>query len=420
MSKTPKPGQSIYTDQATETFLEESNRESYTEKAWDLERSSPLGTLKDMIRKYHSAQRRDGKVLVTAQVLRVEESKKSLYQVRNPEDTTSNVQLVRYRVISDRRHQWIPEPISDASYTQDQIISLHPLAKYELSQDETSSPLKAGDIVEILFKDNKTPYSSYFETASVIRRTGDLDNIDQGVINRCANIKLPPLPANANAENIINDPCLVVGTVENANLENIQQQAAANSKRLVFPRFVVSSGEVVTSEFGKVRFYKDNVGNIKRRNHAGTDYNLSINTKVLAAFDGQVVRSQANPGGYGNYIVIEHTKYYLSPNDSRPQKFYTLYAHLGTDTDGGRSRLVSKGDRVTRGQLIGLGGNSGRSIPANGGDGSHLHFEYILPNDNGSLTFGDQNFKYRRDPVTEFFRRGFFIYDTYANRKTNK
>jgi len=155
MSKTPKPGQSIYTDQATETFLEESNRESYTEKAWDLERSSPLGTLKDMIRKYHSAQRRDGKVLVTAQVLRVEESKKSLYQVRNPEDTTSNVQLVRYRVISDRRHQWIPEPISDASYTQDQIISLHPLAKYELSQDETSSPLKAGDIVEILFKDNK-------------------------------------------------------------------------------------------------------------------------------------------------------------------------------------------------------------------------------------------------------------------------
>jgi hypothetical protein len=49
-----------------------------------------------------------------------------------------------------------------------------------------------------------------------------------------------------------------------------------------------------------------------------------------------------------------------------------------------------------------------------------LHFEYILPNDNGSLTFGDQNFKYRRDPVTEFFRRGFFIYDTYANRKTNK
>ena len=45
-----------------------------------------------------------------------------------------------------------------------------------------------------------------------------------------------------------------------------------------------------------------------------------------------------------------------------------------------------------------------------------MHFEYVLGNENGGFTLGAQNFKYRKDPVTEFFRRGFYL-DVAAERQ---
>tara|TARA_R110000823_G_scaffold32047_3_gene90568 strand:+ start:434 stop:1744 length:1311 start_codon:yes stop_codon:yes gene_type:complete len=415
--QTPKANQTLYTDENITTFLDETIRESYTDKAWDLEKSTPFGSLKDMIRQFHSAKRTDGKIVITAQVLRIEENVKSLYQIRNPDDADSNIQLIRYRVISDRRHQWLPEPKSNLGDKNNKIINIHPLAKYELAKGEAVSTLKAGDLVEVLFKDNKTPYSSYFESASVIKKVGGLDNIGDSIINRCSNIKLPPLPEDSNPNNIINDPCLIVGNVSGAGLDVKQQAAAAakKSKKLVFPRFVVATGEVITSQFGKLRTYQNRRGEVVRRVHAGTDYDLSMNAQILAAFDGKVIKSQFNEGGYGNYIVLEHTKYSMTPDDP-PTVFYTLYGHLGTNNDGGRSRSVPVGAEVKRGHQIGLGGNSGLSISSNGGDGSHLHFEYVLGNENGGFTLGAQNFKYRKDPVTEFFRRGFYL-DVAAERQ---
>ena len=86
-NQTPKANQTLYTDENITTFLDETVRESYTDKAWDLERSTPFGSLKDMIRQFHSAKRTDGKVVITAQVLRIEENIKSLYQIRNPDES---------------------------------------------------------------------------------------------------------------------------------------------------------------------------------------------------------------------------------------------------------------------------------------------------------------------------------------------
>jgi len=56
-------------------------------------------------------------------------------------------------------------------------------------------------------------------------------------------------------------------------------------------------------------------------------------------------------GGYGNYIVITH------PNGTQ-----TLYAHNSEN-------VVSVGEKVIKGQLIGFIGSTGKST------GSHLHFE---------------------------------------------
>jgi murein DD-endopeptidase MepM/ murein hydrolase activator NlpD len=90
-----------------------------------------------------------------------------------------------------------------------------------------------------------------------------------------------------------------------------------------------------------------------KRAHKGIDIGLHTGDAIYAAFDG-IVRA-ALPinltGGYGNVLVIRH-----------PNGLETYYGHL--------SRFIVKsGDIVKAGELIGYGGNTGRST------GPHLHFE---------------------------------------------
>ncbi len=87
--------------------------------------------------------------------------------------------------------------------------------------------------------------------------------------------------------------------------------------------------------------------------HAGVDISGPIGTPIYATADGMVGRAQwAN--GYGKLIEIEHGK-----------GIQTRYGHLS-------GILVAPGTRVTRGQLIGRMGSTGRST------GSHLHYEVRL------------------------------------------
>lgn len=84
--------------------------------------------------------------------------------------------------------------------------------------------------------------------------------------------------------------------------------------------------------------------------HKGIDINLNKGDVVVSAFDG-MVRIAQNKGAFGNVIIIRHYN-----------GLETVYAHL--------SKIkVKPGQVVLSGQLIGLGGNTGRS------SGPHLHFE---------------------------------------------
>jgi len=91
----------------------------------------------------------------------------------------------------------------------------------------------------------------------------------------------------------------------------------------------------------------------KRKMHTGLDIGAAMGTSIYAAEAGTVIVSTYE-SGYGNYIVISHGG-----------GMTTLYAHCS-------SRLVSVGQKVTRGQVIGKVGSTGLST------GPHLHFEVRL------------------------------------------
>lgn len=85
--------------------------------------------------------------------------------------------------------------------------------------------------------------------------------------------------------------------------------------------------------------------------HKGVDIRLSTGDPVRSAFDGKVRYAKYNHGGFGNMVIIRHCN-----------GLETYYAHL--------SRMnVDINDEVKAGDIIGLGGNTGRST------GPHLHFE---------------------------------------------
>lgn len=86
--------------------------------------------------------------------------------------------------------------------------------------------------------------------------------------------------------------------------------------------------------------------------HDGVDLVAPTGTPIYAAADGIVVGVGPN-GRYGNWIQVDHAG-----------KLSTVYGHLSRFADG-----LMVGTTVSRGDVIGFVGSTGRST------GAHLHFE---------------------------------------------
>lgn len=87
------------------------------------------------------------------------------------------------------------------------------------------------------------------------------------------------------------------------------------------------------------------------RMHKGQDIASDTGTPIYATGDGVVQECGYNASGYGNLVKINHGYGYR-----------TLYGHLS-------KVLVSEGQKVRKGDLIGLMGSTGKST------GPHVHYE---------------------------------------------
>ncbi|HHU38476.1 MAG TPA: peptidoglycan DD-metalloendopeptidase family protein, partial [Propionibacterium sp.] len=97
------------------------------------------------------------------------------------------------------------------------------------------------------------------------------------------------------------------------------------------------------------------------RNHNGVDMTAACGTPIVAMTDGIVTRS-GSAGGYGLLVEIDHG----TVDEDRMSSRYAHLSVLG----------VNVGQKVSKGQQIGLAGTTGLST------GCHLHFEVLI---NGSF-----------------------------------
>ncbi len=85
--------------------------------------------------------------------------------------------------------------------------------------------------------------------------------------------------------------------------------------------------------------------------HKGIDFTAPKGTPIIATGNGTIIKVEKRLFGYGKNVVIDHGFGYT-----------TLYAHM-------KDIEVKKGERVTKGQVIGTVGSTGTSTAP------HLHYE---------------------------------------------
>ena len=91
------------------------------------------------------------------------------------------------------------------------------------------------------------------------------------------------------------------------------------------------------------------------RMHKGVDFVGKTNGIILATADG-IIEKAIYSKTFGNYIIIRHKN-----------NIKTLYAHM--------SKLkVTYGQKVKRGDVIGIQGSTGTST------GDHIHYEVLIGN----------------------------------------
>jgi len=93
------------------------------------------------------------------------------------------------------------------------------------------------------------------------------------------------------------------------------------------------------------------------RTHHGIDFGTPVGTPLTAVTNGTITTIGSDANGYGNYIKVQH-------EDGTG----SLYGHMSQIN-------VSRGQKVTPGQVVGKSGGKAGAPGAGNSTGPHLHFE---------------------------------------------
>ncbi|MBQ8100768.1 MAG: peptidoglycan DD-metalloendopeptidase family protein [Paludibacteraceae bacterium] len=167
----------------------------------------------------------------------------------------------------------------------------------------------------------------------VIVQAADRANIYKRILNDATDDLMEDHPA----DDLYNS----IWTREKVNPYQLPIDSVRDSIRIDCSGFVMPVRGHITSKFGPRKY----------RYHYGTDIKLQTGDTIYNSWDGQVRIVRYDPKGYGNFVVVRH-----------PNGLETVYAHMSRV-------LVEENEHITAGEVLGLGGNTGRST------GPHLHYE---------------------------------------------
>jgi murein DD-endopeptidase MepM/ murein hydrolase activator NlpD len=191
---------------------------------------------------------------------------------------------------------------------------------------------------------SKTAFSEYEPSAAMIGRASAQVPAGVAAIDYSRPSASSDITRNTGGP-IYND--LIEG--DNSELENQLRTIAGTSDPAYLPSMWAHSGKI-NNEFG---FRRNPFGGRTYEFHPGMDIDGERGDLVVAPAKGTVIKA-GYTGGYGNMVELDHGN-----------GLTTRYGHL-SHID------VQIGDSITRGQLLGLIGSTGRST------GPHLHYEMRL------------------------------------------
>lgn len=127
------------------------------------------------------------------------------------------------------------------------------------------------------------------------------------------------------------------------------------------PTLIPTRSRLLSDRFGNRR----DPFSRKKEFHSGLDFIARRGSPVYSPADG-IVRLAKRHYGFGNMVELQHGRGFY-PGQRKTVRYRTRFAHL-------LKILVKRRQRVSRGDIIGLVGSTGRST------GPHLHYEVLINN----------------------------------------
>lgn len=288
----------------------------------------------------------------------------------NKEKYLYNPATLRYEKVKKSYRQKMLDSIRYSSAVIFTSLVLFSIAYYALPTPKEKALQREISQMEYYYNDLNKQYESLTgeieklqkKDAEIHRMAFGMDPIDDGVWNGGIGGRenLVLLRNNMEANELLStvldklDKLKRKVQMQNSSMDTLLVVAAENSNKLsAIPSIKPIQEDKLKRKITLLSGYGIRMHPVHkiRKMHYGIDFTAPIGTSIQSTGNGTVVKIEKSRTGYGNSIVIDHGYGYE-----------TLYGHLS-------KVIVKKGDKVTKGQIIGLVGSTGTSTAP------HCHYE---------------------------------------------